>query len=218
MSSDTIVDPVIQAETGAPARATYILHPRRSFGARLGRFFSRIFVLSFVAVAGFGSGYAFKEREGLLARQELQATISTLEKQVVRAETMRETRDAQSMTIEIDLTTVLSDFRMELTKVAQDRVAAASGRLATSLVQDAELNEKRVPLGKPLGFDLRGLPTTHGSVPPRPEYGRSAPPAVGRLGAEPDEPVTVAPAGTATLSIEDDVAIPQQAENSLLIR
>ena len=229
MSSDKVGDPVIHAETGAPAGATYILHPRRSFGARLGRFFSRLFVLSFVAVAGFGGGYAFSEREGLLARQDLLATISTIEKQVLQAETIREARDAHSMTIEVDMAPVMAELRLELAKVAQARVAAASGRLASALVHDGEsavdakpgslvasalvhdgesavdakpgslvasalvhdgesaVDAKPGSLGKPLGFDLRELPTTHGSIPPAQESQQSAPPAIGSLLVHPDD-------------------------------
>ena len=273
MSSGKVGDPVIHAETGAPAGATYILHPPRSFGARLGRFFSRLFVLSFVAVAGFGGGYAFNEREGLLARQDLLATISTIEKQVLQAETIREARDAHSMTIEVDMAPVMAELRLELAKVAQARVAAASGRLASALVHEGEsavdakpgslvasalvhdgesavdakpgslvasalvhegesavdakpgslvasalvhegesaVDAKPGSLGKPLGFDLRELPTTHGSIRPAQE---SAPPAIGSL---PDVAST-GPAATARLTVEDDVTIPQQAENSPPIR
>ena len=127
MSSGKVGDPVIHAETGAAAGATYILHPRRSFGARLGRFFSRLFVLSFVAVAGFGGGYAFNEREGLLARQDLLATISTIEKQVLQAETIREARDAHSMTIEVDMAPVMAELRLELAKGASS--ARQAGRV-----------------------------------------------------------------------------------------
>ena len=291
MSSDKVGDPVIHAETGAPAGATYILHPRRSFGARLGRFFSRLFVLSFVAVAGFGGGYAFSEREGLLARQDLLATISTIEKQVLQAETIREARDAHSMTIEVDMAPVMAELRLELAKVAQARVAAASGRLASALVHDGEsavdakpgslvphsvtrasrpwtqsldpwlrphsftrasrpwthgcvrtgesavdakpgsvvasalvhdgesaVDAKPGSLGKPLGFDLRELPTTHGSIRPAQESRQSAPPAIGSLRVHPDDVASTGPAATARLTVEDDVTIPQQAENSLPIR
>ena len=297
MSSGKVGDPVIHAETGAPAGATYILHPPRSFGARLGRFFSRLFVLSFVAVAGFGGGYAFNEREGLLARQDLLATISTIEKQVLQAETIREARDAHSMTIEVDMAPVMAELRLELAKVAQARVAAASGRLASALVHEGEsavdakpgslvasalvhegesavdakpgslvasalvhegesavdakpgslvasalvhegesavdakpgslvasalvhegesaVDAKPGSLGKPLGFDLRELPTTHGSILPAQE---SAPPAIGSLRVHPDDVASTGPAATARLTVEDDVTIPQQAENSLPIR
>ena len=315
MSSGKVGDPVIHAETGAAAGATYILHPRRSFGARLGRFFSRLFVLSFVAVAGFGGGYAFNEREGLLARQDLLATISTIEKQVLQAETIREARDAHSMTIEVDMAPVMAELRLELAKVAQARVAAASGRLASALVHDGEsavsrpwtqsldakpgslvasalvhdgesavdakpgslvasalvhdgesavdakpgslvasalvhdgesavdakpgslvasalvhdgesaVDAKPGSLGKPLGFDLRELPTTHGSIPPAQESQQSAqesqqsaPPAIGSLRVHPDDVASTGPAATARLTVEDDVTIPQQAENSLPIR
>ena len=340
MSSGKVGDPVIHAETGAPAGATYILHPPRSFGARLGRFFSRLFVLSFVAVAGFGGGYAFNEREGLLARQDLLATISTIEKQVLQAETIREARDAHSMTIEVDMASVMAELRLELAKVAQARVAAASGRLASALVHDGEsavdakpgslvasalvhdgesavdakpgslvasalvhdgesavdakpgslvasalvhdgesavdakpgslvasalvhdgesavdakpgslvasalvhdgesavdakpgslvasalvhdgesaVDAKPGSLGKPLGFDLRELPTTHGSIRPAQEPRQSAPPAIGSLRVHPDDVASTGPAATARLTVEDDVTIPQQAENSLPIR
>ena len=219
MSSGKVGDPVIHAETGAPAGATYILHPPRSFGARLGRFFSRLFVLSFVAVAGFGGGYAFNEREGLLARQDLLATISTIEKQVLQAETIREARDAHSMTIEVDMAPVMAELRLELAKVAQARVAAASGRLASALVHDGEsaVDAKPGSLGKPLGFDLRELPTTHGSIRPAQELRQSAPPAIGSLRVHPDDVASTGPAATARLTVEDDVTIPQQAENSLPI-
>ena len=280
MSSGKVGDPVIHAETGAPAGATYILHPPRSFGARLGRFFSRLFVLSFVAVAGFGGGYAFNEREGLLARQDLLATISTIEKQVLQAETIREARDAHSMTIEVDMAPVMAELRLELAKVAQARVAAASGRLASALVHEGEsavdakpgslvasalvhegesavdakpgslvasalvhegesavdakpgslvasalvhegesaVDAKPGSLGKPLGFDLRELPTTHGSIRPAQESQQSAPPAIGSLRVHLDDVASTGPAATARLTVEDDVTIPQQAENSLPIR
>jgi hypothetical protein len=178
MSSGKVGDPVIHAETGAPAGATYILHPRRSFGARLGRFFSRLFVLSFVAVAGFGGGYAFNEREGLLARQDLLATISTIEKQVLQAETIREARDAHSMTIEVDMAPMMAELRLELAKVAQARVTAASGRLASALhsftMASRPWTQSLDPWLRPHSFTMASRPWTQSLDPWESRWGSTS--------------------------------------------